>query len=43
LLFKGKTAKRWGPWGKGHTVIEKGNLLDISVEDVMEMVKLKIK
>ena len=39
----GKTARRWGPWGEGHMVIEKGNLLDISVEEVIEAVKLKIK
>ncbi|MDD5409009.1 MAG: glycosyltransferase family 9 protein, partial [Candidatus Omnitrophica bacterium] len=30
----GKTSRRWGPWGEGHTVIEKGNLLDISVDEV---------
>jgi ADP-heptose:LPS heptosyltransferase len=39
----GKTAKRWGPWGEGHIVIEKSNLEDISVDEVMEAVKLKIK
>jgi len=39
----GKTARRWGPWGEGHVVIEKGNLLDISVEEVIGAVKLKIK
>lgn len=39
----GKTALRWGPWGKGHIVIERGNLLDISVDEVIETVKLKIK
>ncbi|MHB8155409.1 MAG: glycosyltransferase family 9 protein [Candidatus Omnitrophota bacterium] len=36
----GKTARRWGPWGEGHVVIEKGNLLDISVEEVFDKVKL---
>jgi ADP-heptose:LPS heptosyltransferase len=35
----GKTAKRWGPWGSGHAVIEKGNLLDISVDEVYERVR----
>ena len=35
----GKTVKRWGPWGSGHTVIEKGNLLDISVDEVVHKVK----
>ncbi|PIP18967.1 MAG: hypothetical protein COT38_01205 [Candidatus Omnitrophica bacterium CG08_land_8_20_14_0_20_41_16] len=35
----GKTAKRWGPWGAGHTVIEKSRLEDISVDEVFEKVK----
>lgn len=35
----GKTARRWGPWGEGHIVIEKGNLLDITVDEVFEKVK----
>ncbi|MBU0548539.1 MAG: glycosyltransferase family 9 protein [Candidatus Omnitrophica bacterium] len=39
----GKTARRWGPWGEGHVVIEKGNLENISVEEVVEAIKLKIK
>jgi len=34
----GKTAKRWGPWGEGHTVIERSSLEDISVEEVLEKV-----
>jgi len=34
----GKTAKRWGPWGEGHTVIEKSSLLDISVDEVIDSV-----
>ena len=38
----GKTARRWGPWGEGHVVIEKGNLLDISVQEVFDVVKNKI-
>ena len=38
----GKTARRWGPWGEGHVVIERGNLEDISVDEVIETVKLKI-
>lgn len=33
-----KSAKRWGPWGKGHTVIEKKSLLDITVEEVFREV-----
>jgi len=40
--LQGKTAQRWGPWGEGHVVIEKGNLLDISVEEVFEKVKQRI-
>lgn len=35
----GKTPKRWGPWGKGHMVIEKSNLCDISVNEVFDKVK----
>lgn len=35
----GKTARRWGPWGEGHTVIEKSNLGDISVEEVLDKAK----
>lgn len=35
----GKTARRWGPWGKGHSVIEKNNLNDISVDEVLRVVK----
>jgi len=38
----GKTSKRWGPWGKGHTVIEKENLEDISVDEVFEKVKQRL-
>ncbi|MDD5465371.1 MAG: glycosyltransferase family 9 protein [Candidatus Omnitrophica bacterium] len=35
----GKTAKRWGPWGEGHIVIEKSSLEDISVEEVLDKAK----
>ena len=35
----GKTARRWGPWGKGHIVIEKDKLADISTEEVLDKVK----
>ena len=35
----GKTATRWGPWGKNNFVIEKSSLTDISVEDVLIKVK----
>lgn len=38
----GKTAKRWGPWGEGHTVIGKSSLEGISVDEVLETVKSKI-
>ncbi len=38
----GKTAKRWGPWGEGHIVIEKSNLEDISVDEVFSRVKEKL-
>lgn len=35
----GKSAKRWGPWGEGHIVIEKASLEDISVEEVLDKLK----
>lgn len=35
----GKSARRWGPWGRGHMVIEKGNLFDITVTEVFEKAK----
>ena len=35
----GKTAKRWGPWGQEHVVIEKSNLNDINVDEVFETVR----
>ena len=35
----GKTARRWGPWGKGHFVIEKKNFNDISVDEVFDKIK----
>ena len=39
----GKTARRWGPWGEGHTVIEKSKLEDISVDEVVRVVKDKLQ
>lgn len=41
--LQGKTAKRWGPWGKGHSVIEKNRLSDIKVEEVFENAKEMIE
>ncbi len=42
VLFRndlpGKTAKRWGPWGQGHTVIERDDLLNISVDELFETI-----
>jgi ADP-heptose:LPS heptosyltransferase len=38
----GKTAKRWGPWGEGHIIIEKNKLEDISVDEVLNAVRRKI-
>lgn len=35
----GKSARRWGPWGKGNIVIEKGNLPDITVTEVFAKAK----
>jgi len=43
VLFRndlpGKTPSRWGPWGKGHLVIEKPKLRDISVDEVFNKTK----
>ncbi len=39
----GKSAKRWGPWGQGHIVIEKSNLYDITVDEVFDKVKEVLK
>ncbi|MDD2927825.1 MAG: glycosyltransferase family 9 protein [Candidatus Omnitrophica bacterium] len=39
----GKTARRWGPWGKGHIVMEKSNLLDITVEEIFGQVRGALK
>lgn len=35
----GKTAKRWGPWGKGNIVIEKKRLSEITVDEVFNQAK----
>lgn len=35
----GKTAKRWGPWGDGNSVIEKSNLSDITIDEVFQNAK----
>jgi ADP-heptose:LPS heptosyltransferase len=39
----GKSATRWGPWGEGHSVIEKSDLNNISVDEVLEKAKEKLK
>ena len=39
----GKTSKRWGPWGEGHIVIEKSSLEDISVDEVLNQIKGKLR
>lgn len=39
----GKTAKRWGPWGKGHSVIEKPELADITVDEVLDKVRESLR
>jgi heptosyltransferase-2 len=38
----GKTAKRWGPQGEGHTVIEKSNLIDINVDEVFNRARERV-
>ena len=35
----GKNPERWGPWGRGHQVIAKPGLSQISVTEVLEKVK----
>lgn len=35
----GKSARRWGPWGEGHIVIENGKLCDITVAEVFDKAK----
>jgi ADP-heptose:LPS heptosyltransferase len=37
----GKCALRWGPWGEGHSVIEKINLRDIRVDEVIGLIREK--
>lgn len=39
----GKSAKRWGPWGEGHIIIEKNNLSNISVDEVFTKVKERLR
>ncbi|MDD4953898.1 MAG: glycosyltransferase family 9 protein [Candidatus Omnitrophica bacterium] len=38
----GKSAKRWGPWGQGHAVIEGADITKISVEDVFFIARNKL-
>jgi heptosyltransferase-2 len=46
-IFRGdivaKCAKRWGPQGEEHIVIEKNNLSDITVEEVFNKIKERLK
>ena len=35
----GKSSRRWGPWGKGHIVIERNNLYDVTVDEVFNKIK----
>jgi ADP-heptose:LPS heptosyltransferase len=37
-----KSSRRWGPWGKGHIVLEKDNLEDIGVDEVYRRIKTVI-
>jgi len=39
----GKSARRWGPWGTNHSVIEKDVLADINVEEVLNKIREKVK
>jgi len=36
----GKSALRWGPWGRGHSVIQKEKLADIEVDEVFAKTKI---
>lgn len=38
----GKSSLRWGPWGAGHTVLERPSLTHISVDEVLARVKEKL-
>ncbi|RKY30166.1 MAG: hypothetical protein DRP74_07540 [Candidatus Omnitrophota bacterium] len=38
----GKTAKRWGPWGENHAIIEKQSLFQITVQEVFQSLKNRI-
>ncbi len=38
----GKNPRRWGPWGEGNVVIAKGNLADISVDEVLDKISIKL-
>lgn len=38
----GKSAKRWGPFGNNHIIIEKSLLCDITVEEVFRVAKEKL-
>lgn len=35
----GKSARRWGPWGRGHIVIEKESLSKVTVSEVFDKAK----
>lgn len=39
----GKTARRWGPWGKQHLIIEKSNLNDIKIAEVIGKIEELLK
>lgn len=39
----GVSSKRWGPWGENHLVIEKDSLDKITVEEVLDKVKILLK
>jgi len=38
----GKSSRRWGPWGDGHTVIEKRTLKEITTEEVLFKLKERL-
>jgi len=38
-----KCSRRWGPWGSGHAVIEKDNLLKITVDEIFHKTEEVLK
>lgn len=37
-----KSSKRWGPWGKGHIIIEKDGMDKITVDEVLDALSMRL-